>query len=528
MTESGSIHQEKLSFAKSFPLSTRILDHTGWFFVAAVLAAIPLAGGGAVFALAPFCLWTLLAVLRIERPCLDYQLIPPLTSSHLLPALGTGLGLPLLVVAGATEESVSSFPLVQLAYLLAFPFAVLGYWLGGFRKFPGFPSSPLKLANHCPALLPGAWIWLGGTMAFFILRVLLGWDGRGSAQPSLKPWSSFPVEPGHLMGLFPSLIFPGFFFVPLLWKKSRGRGRVLLGALLSTFFAFAVSTGARGDVVYPALFILAGTFFFRSRDHAGWEKLFTGFLLATLLFGFAGLVLRAVYRQSGAASHSPAQRWTALSDFLRRPDPALFRNEVIPFCRSLHPWFDERIFHQTPHRRARLDLSADYQPPDVPYQGWRGFEAVPLTYVPQLLAPHKPSLLDSETIFRDYATRDEVFWTFQRGEPLGRGSILSPQADAYRRFGWWGIPPAVFLIFLAYGALSRWMLALGTGVSLWHWGLLAFTLSFFMARPMVTLLHSWWILAYHIPKQLLFLGIACLLVSRAVARGNRKQPAPAP
>lgn len=454
----------------------------------------------------------------MERKALDFFLMPPLTSAHVLPALGTGLGLPLLQLAGATEESVFSFPLVQLAYLLAFPFALFGYWIGGFRKFQGFPEPPIRLTGRCPALLPGAWLWWAGGTVFFILRIFLGWDGRGAGQPSLKPWPSFPVELGHLLGLFPSLVFPGFFFVPFLWKQSRRPGRALLLLLASLFLGFAGSTGARGDLFYPVLFLFLGAFFFRNRDHTFWEKMFVILLLGAFLFGFLGLVLRAVYLQSDAASTSPFARWSAATAFLRQPDPAILRNELIPFCRSLHPWFDERIFHQTPNRRPRLDLDPVYQPPDVPHQGWKGWEAVLWTYVPHLLLPHKPTLLDAEMIYREYATADEKVWSEHRREPLGRGSILTPQADAYRRFGWWGIPPAVFLVFLVYGALSRWMLSLGDGTKLWKWGLLAFSLSFFMARPMVTLLQTWWIYFYHIPKQLFVLWFFSLGVDQAVAR----------
>jgi hypothetical protein len=93
------------------------------------------------------------------------------------------------------------------------------------------------------------------------------------------------------------------------------------------------------------------------------------------------------------------------------------------------------------------------------------------------------------------------------------GNSISIVGDAYRRFGWAGIPPLVFLAYALYGMLTRWCIASWRSGSLFGWSLLVFTMMFFWSRPFSTMLGTWWIFFYDAPKHLFILMALCAVVA---------------
>lgn len=499
------------SFSANFPLMAWLVGRPGWSLAGCAAISLVMLPYSLVWALAPFCFWTLLASLWLEKSLLESLLFPPFTSTVFLPSLGTALGLPLLGLLYEKPESWEAFPSLQIAHLVFFPFAWAGYWVGGFRKM--VPPRPLvmKQTLACPSLVPAAWMCLTLAVAAYVIRVLIGWEGRGAELPSLKPWKNFPVEPGKLLNLFPSLVDATFFFVAVLWKRSAWTGRASLLVLLGVYFLTSMTTGARGDLIYPALIIFAGIYFFREKDGCRYEWLSLGLFAVALLVAYAGLNLRSYYHDQNVKSQNIAERLRSATDLLRQPAIREQRVTLTSWASSLYPYFDARIFKFTPEK--------------IPYAGWAGWQAILWTPVPHLIWPNKPPLLDMEKIYYDYCTPAQLQYHAERNEPVGLGSVISSQADAYRRFGWWGIPPTLFVIYLLYGALVHWMLSLGTGTSLWRWWLVALTPTFFKAKPMISLLGTWWCYIYFWPKQLIFLGLFCWIFPKLLGNWKKMQSA---
>jgi len=486
-----------LKFQNCFPGASAVIRRPGLTLLVAgglSFLAWPL---GTVFMLAPLCLWTLLGSLFLERRLLDALIFPPFTSTIFMPALGTGIGLPALVLLYGHPESVEAYSAVQFAHLFAFPCAWFGYraTFGPVEDLvPGLDGSS---ASSCPLLRPFALGWLALAILLFLTKVLLGWEGRGAPLPSLNPAGLFFFEPAKLLNLFPLFIDAPFFFVRFLGSAKFGtRQQAVLGALLAAYFFAALGTGSRGDLIYPMLFILAGCFFFRVKDSVRFEKIGLCLLFCFLVIGWIGLNIRSFYLLQGIDSRRPDLRLFSLREFIATPEPRGRHAAVATFFTSLYPWYDSRVFARTPK--------------EIPHAGWEGWQAILYTPVPHLLMPNKPSLFDMETIYQRYCSEAQLQYHAHRGEPAGSGSILSIQADAYRRFGWWGIAPVLAASYALFGILTRWMLTLGGGRSLFHWGLLAMVVTFIKGKPMVSLLTTWWSFAYFWPKHLIVLFLLCL------------------
>jgi hypothetical protein len=153
-------------------------------------------------------------------------------------------------------------------------------------------------------------------------------------------------------------------------------------------------------------------------------------------------------------------------------------------------------------------------PVPFPHAGFSGFRAIPLTWIPTTLVKNKPRLLDAEEVVGSYDT------------PPGQaiGTTISLTADAYRRFGWIGIPLVVLIAFAIYGALARWMMTWWQHCSLFGWVLLLLTMTFFWSRPFWTILGTWWVFSYDTPKQLLATAAICWVVSKAVDFAFARKP----
>jgi hypothetical protein len=221
----------------------------------------------------------------------------------------------------------------------------------------------------------------------------------------------------------------------------------------------------------------------------------TLFVLAAV--GLLTVLAIYVYRQSDQYVSSKVNdipaRYRAFRDSVIRWDSSKWKPEtVFDFGYSFFGLEDVQVYALTPS--------------PVAHAGFSGFGAIPLTWIPTTLAKNKPRLLDAETIVMTYGT------------PAGwaTGLSISLTADAYRRFGWTGIPLVVLVAFGIYGAIIRWMLTWWQYGTLWGWALLFFTMTFFWSRPFGTILGTWWRFFYDTPKQLLATAVLCFLVSKTV------------
>jgi hypothetical protein len=95
------------------------------------------------------------------------------------------------------------------------------------------------------------------------------------------------------------------------------------------------------------------------------------------------------------------------------------------------------------------------------------------------------------------------------------GKALTLPADLYRRFGWFGIPFGVAAAFWVYGRFCGWCYRIYFEKNaLLGILLILFTFSFFQARPFSTVLTTWWIFFYEIPKHLVLLYAGYWLIQQ--------------
>jgi hypothetical protein len=141
--------------------------------------------------------------------------------------------------------------------------------------------------------------------------------------------------------------------------------------------------------------------------------------------------------------------------------------------------------------------SVDYifiQTPEfIPYAGFRDLDRVAYIYIPQVLWPDRPDLLDHNGVAVEYGVAREGV----------QGNSLSVVAEGYRRFGWPGIP-FVYSLIAACSALVA-----GTAWRLrdrpeWVASLMVLIVCLNGEQTMATLLSTLYFLLWTLPKYFLF------------------------
>lgn len=470
--------------------------------LAAVCAGISLWPLSPVVALAPLCISTAFVAFFLERRLIDRMLFPPFTAVTCWAALGVGIGIPIMdwQVPNALRMTIygvadwhPSLRTIQFVFLASFPLTWIGYYYGGFRMVPRLTGDSLfggmrpNLRREIDVM---GWVLLLISAGMVLIRIGVGLEDKGQFNAALHEPDALQTCVRLLFAIAPKWGMLGFVFVPRLWAKKRA-GRTVVAILVGAYFCAALVTGSRGYLLYPCCFMLAGYYFFRSSST--WK---TEMVLASLAAaGFVVVFAVYVYRQSDEYNRSRASdvsaRYRAFGSSVIHWDSSKWRPEtVFDFGYSFLGVEDALVFAKTPV--------------PVAHAGFSGFGAIPLTWIPTTLARNKPRLLDAEAIILTYGTPPTQVV----------GMSISLTADAYRRFGWAGIPLVVLAAYGIYGALVRWMLTWWRRGTLWGWVLLLFTLTFFWSRPFGTVLGTWWTFFYDTPKQLLATAVLCLLVSK--------------
>lgn len=496
---------EVVGFARSFPVLAWLIMRPQVTLLLAAFAAIVLRLYSPVLALSPFCIWTALVSLYLERRVIDRLLFPPFTAVTCWTALGTGVGIPIMdwQIGNALRMTIYGISnwhpamlTIQLVYLISFPLAWIGYYYGGFRKVPLltehslFDGTTALMQKKITAI---GWVFFLTSVFILVIKVSMGLENKSRGLVNVNGFTAFQTLFHLLFAIAPKWGMLGFVFVPRLWNEGRTWKRIAILALLIVYFCTALVTGSRGWLLYPCCLMVIGGYFFR--HSSTWKIEITLFALAVI--GFLTVFAIYVYRQSdqyvsSSASDIPA-RYRAFRDSVIRLDSSKWKPEtVFDFGYSFFGLEDVLVYGRTPATVAHV--------------GFSGFGAIPLTWIPTTLVKNKPRLLDAEFIVSSYGTPP----------PQAVGMSISLTADAYRRFGWSGIPVVVLIFFGIYGMLVRWMLTWWQRGTLWGWTLLLFTMPFFWNRPFGTVLGTWWAFFYDMPKQLLATAILCLLVSKYI------------
>ena len=458
--------------------------------------------GAPVLGVGLICLWSVLLAFFLERKVLNRLFFPPFTAVIVWSAMGTGIGIPVMASTSYFQEFVAPYRAdnwtaslfaAQCCYLLAFPFAWLGYWVGGFRavaSIRGDSNHEVPSPSLLPQIVPVAWASLLIAVFLITAKSLLGMEDRGA----LGGTDGHSLPYSFLLNVIPKFSMMGFVFLPLLWRSGGRREKIVCLLLVGTYAGFALASGTRGFVLFMVFFLFLGAYLFRTEN----SRLFETGLISLAVVGVLLTSVLLAYRTSPNFHRTTSKELGARLKLLITPGTydqsfAFGSEGVYRFGYSLYGLDDHIIFALTPTR--------------IPHAGFAGFSALIWTWVPSTFLPGKPPLLDAETVIGAY-----------ENPPVEKrpGTMISLSADAWRRFGWAGIPPVVFLFWALYGLLCRWCMARWMGGTIFGWCLLVFMLMFFWNRPFGTVLGTWWTFFYDTPKQLLATAVLCFLVSKAV------------
>jgi len=476
-----------MDFQACFPLVAFWVKRPVLLVLACMVAAIPLGlVVGPVAAGAVFCLATPLVALGLESRLTSRFLLPPFTSYCLWGALGLGIGVP-LYSAGLGNEWARPYFLMQLVYLLTLPLAWAGYWLGGWRKAQSkIPKDEFDFLRGGPPSAPVlglAWVAISYTLVLLAVRLNFGFLDQGYAFVQPPRWAM-------VLGLVPRLDLLGFFFLPLAFREARKAVKIMLGLMVLGVFLLAMVTGNRGTLLYPALFLFSGGYFFRIQNSKHWQK--AALTFAFLAFAYVTVVLFFRANPAFGSAHTFAAKIQLFSQTVANPIPdGDWRGWMRPVGYSFFGVEDAKVYANVPRR--------------IPLVGWDGFSAIPWTWIPSFFVPDKPLVLDADVVAG--SVQDPPI-----PKMVGHGISLS--ADAYRRFGWWGVVPAVLAAFVAYGWLAGFLLTRSARNPAFQAGCLAFVITFFQSPPLGTLLTTWHTFAYNIPKNILALWLVCHLIQK--------------
>ena len=266
-------------------------------------------------------------------------------------------------------------------------------------------------------------------------------------------------------------------------------GRAALVGALVFYGLVAYASGSRGLMLYPIIFLFFGTYFFIDRPRLKPER---WLLLLIPLFVFY-IYAVDVFRNTQQFQNS------RLTDLTSR----LYASRAIGVEAS------EREDFALTTGRALIGVADNviYEstPKEVPYAG--GSDILPAllwTWVPQKLAPNKPLLFDANEIV--------VSYTNIRNERTA--SAISLGADCYRRFGWVGIPVGILLFGFVFGLFVRFVLYIVRRVSVVGGvALIVFLIGDIQNPFAVTLLQTWWIWAYDLPKHIVIMALVVFVVT---------------
>ena len=437
--------------------------------------------------------------LYLERVVLDVLLLPPFSAHTVWSAIGTGLGIPILyqffdseavLYQGGNFNFRPACLIIQIAYLATFPIAWTAYWIGGFRRVPenqfewtAFSSSE----SSSDKMVVLGWILLAFSISFLIFKVAFGLEDRGVFGPAGHSINSATFTISRLIDVFPRFSQFGFFFLPLVWRKSGRKRRILIFLFTIFYCAFALASGTRAWLVSSSALVVMGMYFFRRNSTRVYEVIITCFCIFGVVVGVLFPVYRSIPKFVNVKTVAASSR---IQLFLDREFWAeVYKKQTLRvFGSSLFQNEDAMIYYFTPLR--------------VPYVGFEGFSAIPLTWVPTCVYPKKLDLLDANRIVYQYDKEPGKF----------QNTLISLNADSYRRWGWIGIPVVVVFYFLLYGYLAGMLLTTWNSGTIWGMLLLCFSVTLFTSKTFKTVLWTWWMFFYDIPKHLLAMGLLCVFV----------------
>ena len=470
-------------FKQSFPVAYTVLLNTKLQFVICSLITVLAYVFSLHFCLASVLFYYLLLSYSTERRHLQSMLFTPLTILALSNFLYAGVGVTFLTISNNYEFDLYLF-LIQSAAVVTFPFTILIYTF--ITKDVPALSLPdpniTKSKSFYKRLKILAWIIFIYGFTGLLVGAITGAGDRGVAGDFIVEtrygiWSAFVI--------FGRLNYISFITLPLILKDSKFKTRLLIFILLAIYFIYTFAAGGRGALLYPFVFFGIGYWLFGGKAHIIKQSLVI-FIAASLFL----IPFMDSFRNTSAFRYSalsnPLER---LSSSVTETSEAFGSNEsqdnLFKIGRSLMASSDMYIY--------------EYTPADIPFAGWENIDAALYVWIPDMIFPGKPLLLDGNQIASTYT-----------GIKHDRSSSnISFNADMYRRFGWFGIFIGNICFALFYACVIRYsFLIYSQNNSLVGFAFILLTFTFFINTPLSTLLGTIWIWLWDIPKYvLLFFAI---------------------
>jgi hypothetical protein len=304
----------------------------------------------------------------------------------------------------------------EVAILLGAALAVAGYRAGA--RF-GLPTGPVRPAEEWPAstvLFMGSCLWVLGTVAMIYFQLVVVTEKTNAATArglaSMGPLLTFAVMLGHLLQPL------GLLMLAYGYAKNRG---VFWLTLILIVVSAQVAMGFVADIKILAM--MGGALVIMARTLVD-NRLPKAWIAAAVAFVIVAFPIFQAYRTevTGERGLDKAQAVRELGKVI----------EIVLASRdkaaSGRPGERAQTFVERSSGKASLELLFDHVGVDVPFLYGRSLVAIPLAFVPRLLAPDKEDLSVGQLFTKQILKSSDD--TYISASHLG---------EMYWNFGWPGI-----------------------------------------------------------------------------------------
>jgi hypothetical protein len=454
------------------------------------------------FTFASILLFYIFFCYYLESKHLNYLLITPLTVIAIAEFIRIGVGVSMYVL-GDESSFNPELAAMQVAELIGLPFLALGYCLLT-SKIPAFSLSSFKedelVSNQLrieKLLVIIGWFFLLGALLSIVIGVATGSLDRAASDPFAAIASEkVDINPSTIvtiLGGFALFTTFGFTILPLIFRNSYGITRILLVFCIFSYFILALATGSRGLIIFPLLYLGNGLWLWGGSA----KKLKIGFLIAIMMALFLIPAMDSYRNSRLFRSTSLGNVWERMQAYgeVETKDSLGLEGLKVTGAALIGTLNDTLIYEKTPN--------------SIPHAGWENISNVFFFWLPRTIAPWKPQLLDGNDIVIHYL--DGYF--------SGGFATISFNADMYRRFGWIGVAIGNFCFGLFYGMVIKYFFKIyhSTSPAL---GLLfmIYTFNFIQRLPQSTLLSTFWMWLWEVPKHLLIIYVIYLIAERQLTK----------
>lgn len=501
-----------LSASPNHPNMLPRIKYLNWHFGAlgslitnpaiALLATLPLGIAGVILqsfelVLSAFNIFVGLMLLYLDRGIIEKWLISPLFWFASVLILTGGIGPVLIQLSDALEdvEKFSSGELIpmQIGILLGNLALAMGYLVSrpSFLDFPKFRENLTK--QNLAVFKHSCFFLLLFTLIGRIVATVTGAADRGIYGDDAY-YSVFGIW--SFFGAFSRVGMIGFLLLPVAWLKSGTLGKSTILIIVLCILLLGFVEGSRSSFLQPLIFLVIGGYGtgalggFRIKRSAIW----------LLPLAVASFIVIEYFRNTSTFQTTKMMdlggRIAALSEI---SEVAERSNEgaIGALGSRLIGVIDPLIYAYTPGL--------------VPHAGFENVHGLLWLPVPYFLYQNRPILLDGKIIAETYLGRELVRTSI--------GSSLT--GDFYRRFGWFGMIPVLLFVGTLYGAYFRFFVFFSRSSNFLGAVILFSFTTVSVKDANMTLLSSFWLLLYEVPKTAFITYILFYVFSLFQRRGER-------